>query len=71
MPAYRILGFCSSPIEVVCFSHLRDNAQGDNRIGRPNSGCTCKGYIRNAHNGHALVVCWFCFAVKVTSGAKY
>ena len=26
-------------------------------IGRQNSGCTCKGYVMNVHDGHALVVC--------------
>ena len=26
-------------------------------IGRQNSGCTCKGYTMNVHDGHALAVC--------------
>ena len=26
-------------------------------IGRQNSGCTCKGYMMNVHDDHALVVC--------------
>ena len=67
MPNIKYSSLASREVFQICQSikafHLYDNAQSHDSIGTANSRWTCKGYMKNVHNGHTLVVC---FAIQVT-----